>query len=108
MSLTNGLVVYFGGFLVKDLKSAYAELLENSLPSITIYSLQIQPVFFGLAIAAFTVVILNWKGKLSELKTFYLAAGLVAINFLVVLFAVLGFVAPFFTLSMDLNDLCCE
>lgn len=102
LALVNGLIGWSGGLLVHGLRVAYAELLNNQLPAVTLYALPLPWAFYVVGLLALLAAVLTGKQKIAALPALHSAAGLVAVDGTLLTFALIGYVTPFFTLTTTL------
>jgi hypothetical protein len=98
-TVANVLFGWGGIYVSRLLRAAYLELLKaEDIPFWTLRALRLAPGFYALASVALVLGLVVWRRGASALCV-HAAVGIVAADLGLLVYVLLGFVLPFFTLT---------
>jgi hypothetical protein len=99
--ILNGVFGWGGIYVSRALRTAYLGLLQaDDIPTWTLHALRLWPGFFALAAVALVVGTLAWRRTCTS--HVHAAAGIVAVDLGLLVYAFLGSILPFFTLTVKI------
>ena len=103
LTAANAIMGWSGIWLAHHLRTAYAGLLrDDDLPTITLRALHLPTAFYFLAVVGVGLTLITWRPRLGLTRWAHAGVAVVVLDLVLLVYLLLGFVMPFFTLTIKL------